>query len=194
MNPLRKKLYGKNIILGSSSPRRKELLASLNIPFKIEKIPIDETYPKDLKKEDIAAYISVKKAKSFQSLDANEILITADTIVCTEDHVFGKPNNAEAAKNMLKSLSGKEHIVYTAFTIKSRKKIKSRTSSTKIFFKNLSEEEINYYIEHSNPIDKAGAYGIQEWIGQIGIKCIEGNFYSVMGLPLNILYEELIIF
>ena len=191
---LNTKLYNYNIILGSKSPRRKEILDKMGVKFKI--IHIDFNEQTDLSKpiEDIAKSISLQKSKEFTQLNENDILICADTIVAVENKIFGKPKTKEEAFKMLKKISGKRHKVTTGVTIKSNKKNKTFCETTFVSFRKLNEEEINYYIEKYNPIDKAGAYAIQEWIGLIGIKKIEGSYFNVVGLPSYKLYNELIKF
>lgn len=180
------------ITLASKSPRRQQLLRELGIDFKSRTKEIDESIPEALKKEKAAIYLSEKKATAFKGeLAENELLITSDTIVCLEDKILNKPQDQKEAEEMLKSLSNSTHEVITAVTLTSRKKQKSISSSTKVFFKELVQEEIDYYINRFQPYDKAGAYGIQEWIGMIGIEKIEGSFYNVMGLPVFELYREL---
>jgi len=190
------KFKHQDIILGSKSPRRKYLLEMLNIPFKVQAKEIDEDYPEHLHKEEIPVYLSEKKAKAYEPgfFQDNTILITADTIVWLEDHVLGKPADKEDAQTTLRALSGKKHQVITGVCFRSKDKRKSFWVSTDVYFKDLSDEEINYYIEHYKPFDKAGAYAIQEWIGYIGIDRIDGSFYNVMGLPVKALYDELLIF
>jgi septum formation protein len=182
-----------NIILASKSPRRQELLKSLNIDFSIADIKdVKEDYPKELKADEIALSLSKLKAEAYQTdLKEKDILITADTIVWNENEVLNKPKDKEEAFTMLKKLSDKSHWVYTGVTISSTKKQKSFVSATKVFFNNLLDEEINYYIENYKPFDKAGAYGIQEWIGFVAVNRIEGSYLNVIGLPVNKLYLEL---
>lgn len=179
-------------ILASKSPRRQELLKSLGIDFEVKLKEVEETYPNHLKQSEIPVYLAELKAKAFQSdLKENEVLITADTVVYLEDKVLGKPQNYEDAFQMLSELSNKEHQVITGVTLTTMDKMTSFYASTKVQFKALSNDEINYYVETYKPFDKAGAYGIQEWIGTIGIDHIEGSFYNVMGLPIQKLYEEI---
>lgn len=181
-----------NVILASKSPRRQELLKSLVKEFIVLTKEVEEIFPENLQPEDVATYLSELKAKAFRdSIEKNELIITADTVVINDNKVLGKPVNANEALKMLTSLSNKSHEVITGVTLLSSKNQKSFQVSTKVFFKQLSINEINHYIEHYQPFDKAGAYGIQEWIGQIGITKIEGCYYNVMGLPLQQLYEEL---
>ncbi|MEN8138472.1 MAG: Maf family nucleotide pyrophosphatase [Bacteroidota bacterium] len=184
----------KKILLASGSPRRQQFFRELGLSFEIRLKEIDESYPDNLKREEIAIYISEKKAGAFNDLDQDEILVTSDTIVWLENVALGKPVNKEDAFEMLKRLSGKSHEVITAFTIKSKDKKLSDFSITKVNFKDLSDEEIEFYIENYQPYDKAGAYGIQEWIGLIGIDKIEGSYFNVVGLPVNKLYKRLLEF
>ena len=179
------------LLLASNSPRRKELLAGLGYQFDIIKIEVDESYPSDLSVAEIAEYISNKKADAHQSTD-DEIILTADTIVALENNILLKPKDSSEAYEMIKNLSNKTHQVYTAFTIKTNGKKVSKTSKTDVTFSEITDKEINYYIENFKPFDKAGSYGIQEWIGMGKISSINGSFYSVMGLPCNLVYEELI--
>jgi septum formation protein len=182
-----------HIVLASNSPRRRELLSGLGINYEVRVIKgIDETYPSILVGEEIPLYISHLKASAYMPLsDKNELLITADTIVLNEGCVLGKPADSDSARTMLKQLSGHKHEVITGVTITTTKIQKSFAVSTKVSFCNLSDDEINYYVENFNPIDKAGAYGIQEWIGFVGVDSIEGSYFNVMGLPVQRLYREL---
>ena len=179
-----------NLLLASNSPRRKELLTQLGYQFDIVMIVVDESYPSDLKPHEIAEYVSAKKAKAFD-LNENEILLTSDTIVALDQKILLKPKDENEAFEMIKSLSGKVHQVYTAFTIKTVDSEISKTSKTDVEFSEISDEEINFYIKNYKPFDKAGSYGIQEWLGMTKIKNIFGSFYSVMGLPVDLVYEEL---
>lgn len=181
-----------NIILASKSPRRQELLKKLEINFKIKTNPVEENYPSHLKNEEIALYLAELKAESFsKELKINDLVITADTIVCIENEVLGKPKNKQSAKEMLKKLSGNKHTVYTGVCLKTTKRTHSFWASTEVYFRPLKTEEIDYYLSNYEPYDKAGAYGIQEWIGYIGIEKIEGSYFNVMGLPTQKLYDEL---
>lgn len=186
-------LREKYILLASNSPRRKELLAGLDVKFEVVTLPdIDESYPDHLKGEDIALYIARKKAAAYKSLlNDSQIILTADTIVCLENEVFGKPADAEDARNMLRRLSGKTHQVITGVTLANKDKEVAFASVTDVTFDQLSEDEIEYYITNFRPFDKAGAYGIQEWIGFIGVKSINGSYFNVMGLPVQKLYQHL---
>ena len=179
-----------NLLLASNSPRRKELLTQLGYQFDIVKIDVDESYPSDLKPHEIAEYVSAKKAKAFD-VNENEILLTSDTIVALDQKILLKPKDENEAFEMIKSLSGKVHQVYTAFTLKTVDSEISKTSKTDVEFSEISDEEIKFYINNYKPFDKAGSYGIQEWIGMAKIKNISGSFYSVMGLPVDLVYEEL---
>ena len=181
------------IILASNSPRRQELLAGLDIDFEIKTIPnIEESYPANLQKEEIPVFIAKQKASAYkQYLEENTLLITADTIVLLEGKVYGKPDNEEEAKEMLQILSGKTHEVITGVCLTGMKKQQTFSVSSKVTFSFLQEEEIDYYVKKYKPFDKAGAYGVQEWIGYIGVEKLVGSFYNVMGLPVRVLYTYL---
>lgn len=182
-----------NIILASNSPRRKELLGGLDLEFQVKVIPgLEESYPESLPARQIPAYLAEQKASAYlDSLEDNDLLITADTIVWNNNQVIGKPADRDEAIAMIRSLSGHEHQVITGvcLTTKSFKKTFSVTSSVR--FAELTDEEIIYYVDKYRPFDKAGAYGIQEWIGYVAVENIEGSFYNVMGLPVQRLYKEL---
>jgi septum formation protein len=183
------------IILGSNSPRRHELLTSLGFKFLNKPINADESYPIDLLAEEIPLYLAEKKADAYEDeLKDNEILITADTIVWCEGKVFNKPANFVEGKLMLETLSGKMHEVYTGVCLKSGNKQTTFYDVSKVYFKKLKPEEIEYYLINFSPYDKAGGYGVQDWLGYIGIDKIEGSFYNVMGLPVKELFEELVKF
>lgn len=185
-----------HVLLASKSPRRRELLSQLRIPFNTITLGgIDESYPDTLPPEDVAAYISEKKANAYNAiLKDNELIITADTMVICDNRILGKPHDNQEAKEMLRFLSGKTHKVSTGVTISSRNQRKSFTCTTEVKFTELTDEEINYYVENFRPLDKAGAYGIQEWIGCIACESINGSYYNVMGLPLHRLHKELLHF
>lgn len=185
-----------NLILGSASPRRHNLLKTLGFEFLIKPINIDESnWPKDLKAQEICIYLAELKANAYQdNLNENDLLITADTIVWCENKVYNKPSNFTEAKNMLENLSGKMHQVYTAVCLKSTNKQTTFYNESKVYFKKLISDEIEYYLTSFSPYDKAGGYGVQDWIGYIGIDKFEGSFYNVMGLPVKDLFEELIKF
>ncbi len=179
------------ILLSSNSPRRKELLQNLGFDFEIVSINCDEIYPENLPIEKIAEYLSELKANAFRKLEKDEILITADTIVAIENEILGKPENKIHAKEMLQKLSGKTHQVYTGITIKNPEKIITRTDVANVEFDNITTTESKFYINNYLPFDKAGSYGIQEWIGMAKIKKIEGSFYTIMGLPTHLVYSVL---
>jgi len=181
----------KKIILASASPRRRQFLEELNLEFESRVREIDESYPENLKGKDIALHISENKAAAFDDLGDDEVLICSDTVVWCDGKALGKPNDKAHAAEMLEFLSGKTHEVITAFTIKSKEKTISDYSTTRVKFKNLEPEEIDYYIDNYKPFDKAGSYGIQEWIGLIGIEKIEGSYFNVVGLPTDKLYNTL---
>ena len=183
---------GYKILLASASPRRRELIAELGFDFSIVKAPeSDEIIPNDLKREQIAIHLAKEKSELYTELHDNEILVTADTIVWIDDIVLGKPVDADDAIQMLKLLSGKEHFVFTGVCLRSVFKTISFHAETMVKFANLSDDEISYYVENFKPFDKAGAYGIQEWIGMIAVERIEGSYYNVVGLPVQMLYREL---
>jgi len=187
------KLKNYKVVLASNSPRRKELLSDLGIKFEVRTIKgIDESYPADMPVLDIAEHISHKKAKAYQQKMADdEMIITADTVVILGDEVLGKPVDDADAHRMLKELSGKTHKVVTGVTITTVATTRSFSAVTDVEFASLSDDDINYYVRKYQPLDKAGAYGIQEWIGCMGVRHINGSFYNVMGLPLHRLYSEL---
>lgn len=182
-----------HIILASNSPRRKELLRGLDIAFDVRVQPdIAEDYPADTAPADVAAYISREKANAYKDTIAeNELVITADTVVIVENEILGKPHDDAEAKEMLHKISGRKHQVVTGVCLTTTEKQCCFSVSTDVTFKNLKEEEIDYYIETYSPLDKAGAYGIQEWIGYIGVTALEGSYFNVMGLPVQRIWEEL---
>lgn len=184
------------LILASQSPRRQYLLKELGLDFEIIPTKVNETYPETFIPHEIAVYLAELKANSFDSvrMDPRALIIAADTIVSIENEILGKPANYQEAVNMLGKLSGKKHDVITAVCLKSKNKRKTFHVKSSVYFKDLTMEEIDYYIENFQPFDKAGAYGVQEWIGYIGISKIEGSFFNVMGLPVKELYEELLRF
>lgn len=181
------------IVLASNSPRRKELMQRLGIPFKVRTLyGIDESYPDSLRGEDIVCYISRNKAKAYRSsMGADELLITADTIVYLDGEVLGKPRDAENAKQMLRTLSGKTHQVITGVTIQTYDRMDNFAVTSHVKFSELSDDEINYYVDNFLPFDKAGAYGIQEWIGLVAVEELQGSYFNVMGLPIQRLYQYL---
>ncbi|GAA0894077.1 Maf-like protein [Fulvivirga kasyanovii] len=186
--------FNRPLILASNSPRRQELLRNAGFEFKVKTKEVDESYPEDTPPEEVAKYLAAKKGDAYGNDLKDEVVITADTIVKLNDQILGKPENYEDARRMLESLSSKEHEVITGVCIKSRDKQIVFDDTTQVYFKKLSEEEIDYYITNYRPYDKAGAYGIQEWIGMVGIEKIEGSFFTVVGLPVNKVYEALLTF
>ena len=181
------------IILASNSPRRKELLAGLGLEFEVRTLQgIDESYPSSLRGEEIPMYISGQKAKAYKaSMSDEELIITADTIVYVDGEVLGKPKDADDARRMFHLMSGRKHEVITGVSIVTSERTVRFATTTQVSFAQLTDEEIDYYIERYKPYDKAGAYGIQEWIGYIGITGIEGSYFNVVGLPVQRLYTEL---
>ena len=181
------------LILASQSPRRKELLEGLGIPFCVRVIEgLDESFPEDLPIEDIPVYISKQKASVYAKCIAeDEVVLTADTVVVCQGQVLGKPKDEDDARRMLNLLSGRTHEVITGVTVKTREEEKSFSVVTEVQFKSLTPQEIDFYIRRFKPFDKAGAYGIQEWIGYIGVISIHGSYFNVMGLPVQRIYEEL---
>ena len=188
---LKEKLKNFKIILASASPRRQAFFKDLNLNFEIQLKEIEETYPSHLKGSQITDYLSQLKASAFTDLEKNEILITSDTIVWFEEKALGKPKNFEEAREMLRALSGRMHEVITSICFTSKDFQKTVHDVTKVWFKDFSEEEIEYYIKTYKPYDKAGSYGIQEWIGYIGVEKIEGCYFNVMGLPIRLVYKML---
>lgn len=189
---LREKLKNYTIILASGSPRRQQFLKDLDIDFIINTKPVDEIYPLHLKGAEITDFLADLKSKAFSELNDNDVLITSDTIVWHKEKALGKPKDRDDAIKMLQSLSNKTHEVITSLSIKTKQTQKIINDTTLVSFKKLTDEEINYYIDTYKPYDKAGAYGIQEWIGFIGINKIEGSYYNVAGLPVHKLYDELL--
>ena len=182
------------VILASNSPRRKELLAGLGVDYEVRTLPdVDESYPDTLQGADIPLYIAKEKADAYRDmLQPGELMITADTIVWLDGKVLGKPKDREDALCMLLAMSGRTHEVFTGVCITTTEWQRSFATQTEVRFSKLSEEEITYYIDKFQPMDKAGAYGVQEWIGFIGVENISGSYYNIMGLPVQRLYKELI--
>lgn len=189
---LREKLSNYNLILASGSPRRQHFFKELDIPFVIDIKQVDESYPKHLKAAQITDYLADLKSKCFNNLQTKDLLITSDTIVWFEEKAIGKPKNKKDAFHMLKKMSGKEHCVFTSVSLKSKSFQKIFNDKTIVEFKEFTDEEINYYLEKFSPYDKAGSYGIQDWIGLVGVKKIIGSYFNVMGLPVHKLYKELL--
>lgn len=182
-----------NIILSSNSPRRKELLSGLDLDFEVRVIPgIDESYPSDMPVAEIAEHIASKKADAYKAvMKDNDLVLTADTVVILGNKVLGKPASLADAKDMLRMLSGQTHHVITGVCLTTTEKRRCFSVVTDVSFKELSDAEIDYYIDRYKPLDKAGAYGIQEWIGHIGVTSIKGSYFNVMGLPVQRIYTEL---
>lgn len=183
------------IVLASNSPRRKELLSGLGVSYEVRTLPdIDESYPESLKGGDIPLYIAREKADAYRSLmQPDELIITADTIVWLEGRVLGKPRDREEALQMLRDMSGRSHEVFTGVCLTTAAWQRSFVAQTEVRFAPLTEEEIIYYVDKYQPMDKAGAYGVQEWIGFIGVEYIAGSYYNIMGLPVQKLYRELLL-
>ena len=181
-----------DFFLGSHSPRRQQLLKDLGVKYQLVTPSCDERYPDTLQKEEIPRYLSREKALSCPvGFRENTLLLTADTVVWAGGKALGKPENREEAIRMLQLLSGNPHDVITGFTLKSMKTTKTYHCLTQVFFASLTQKEIEYYVDTYSPYDKAGAYGIQEWIGLVGIEKIYGDFYNVMGLPVSMIYQEI---
>lgn len=182
-----------NIILASNSPRRRELLAGLDLEFEVRVIKgIDESYPTTLAPHDVAQYIAARKADAYvESLAENDLVITADTVVIVDGDILGKPHDKAEAHHMLRSISGRTHQVVTGVCIVTCDKRREFSVTTDVTFREITDAEIDYYIERYRPFDKAGAYGIQEWIGYVGVTALHGSYYNVMGLPVQRIYAEL---
>ena len=179
------------IILASQSPRRKELLASLGYKFDVVSIDCEEILPENISTEEAVSYLSLLKSNAYKNLQPNEILITSDTIVVLDNTILGKPKDDNDAKNMLANLSGKTHQVYTGITVRSAEKTITETDLAEVEFDDINEQEIIYYLENYQPFDKAGSYGIQDWLGMAKIKKIKGSYYTIMGLPTHLVYKIL---
>ena len=179
------------ILLASQSPRRKELLSSLGFDFEVVKIDCEEILPEHIEIGEAAAYLSELKAEAFRKLEADEVLITADTVVAIDNQILGKPKDEVDAKNMLQQLSGKTHQVFTGISIKTLDKTITETDVADVEFDEISDEEIDFYVKNYKPFDKAGSYGIQEWLGMAKIKKMTGSFYTIMGLPTHLVYKIL---
>lgn len=182
-----------NVILASNSPRRKELLSGLGIQYTVQTLPnIDESYPEDLSGADIPQYIAEQKASAYsEHMAEDDLIITADTVVILGDEVLGKPKDANDAYRMLRALSGQTHQVITGVCITTKKKKVTFSAQTDVTFVELTDDEITWYVDTYKPMDKAGSYGVQEWIGYIAVSSMNGSFYNVMGLPVQLLYHEL---
>lgn len=190
---LHEKLQPYRLLLASQSPRRRELIAGSGIPFTLtEKYACEEHYPATLAAEEVPAYLSRLKSEAYPTpLQPNDILLTADTVVILDGEVLGKPKDREDALRMVARLAGNRHTVVTGVTLRTSERIETFSAESDVWFRPLSEEEIAYYVDTYQPFDKAGSYGIQEWIGYVGIERIDGSFYNVMGLPIQRLYVEL---
>lgn len=185
-------LEGKKIILASKSPRRQQLLQGLELDFEIRTKDVDESFPDELKAQEIPLYLSKIKADAFlPELQENEVLITADTVVWINEHVMNKPESREEAIAMISELSGQEHSVYTGVSITAKDKQVSFYDHTMVTFSEMTEEEIAHYVDVYKPYDKAGAYGAQDWIGLTAIRSLRGSYFNVMGLPVDLVYQEL---
>ncbi|MFC2762134.1 MAG: Maf-like protein [Prevotella denticola] len=183
----------KHIILASNSPRRRELLAGLNLDFEVRVLPgIPENYPRSLPASEVAGFIAREKADAYrETIGQNDLVVTADTVVVVGNEILGKPKDAEDARRMLRLISGRTHQVVTGVCLLTADKERCFSVTTDVTFKQLSEEEITYYIENYKPFDKAGSYGIQEWIGYVGVTSISGSYFNVMGLPVQRVWEEI---
>ena len=183
----------KKIILASNSPRRRELLAGLDLEFEVKVIKgIDESYPNTLPPTEVAQYIAAKKSDAYlTTITDNDLVITADTVVIVDDEILGKPHDETQAKAMLRRISGRSHQVVTGVCLVTKDKRREFSVSTDVTFRCLTESEIDYYVSHYHPLDKAGAYGIQEWIGYVGVTALNGSYFNVMGLPVQRIYAEL---
>ena len=182
-----------NIVLASKSPRRQELMKGIGLEFSVITKDVDESYPSNMSVYDVAPFLSLKKAKAFndEELPENYMVITADTVVIVDDMILGKPKDEADARGMLGRISGKKHSVVTGVTVCTKEKVKTFSATSKVSFEVLDEEEIRYYVDTYKPFDKAGSYGIQEWIGYIGVNSVEGSYFNVMGLPTQKLYKLL---
>ncbi|WP_374460534.1 nucleoside triphosphate pyrophosphatase [Chryseobacterium taeanense] len=179
------------LLLASQSPRRKELLTNLGFTFDVVKIDCEEIIPQHIKVGEAAGYLSELKASAFRYLENSEVLLTADTVVAIDNQLLGKPKDENDAREMLRLLSGRTHQVYTGITIKTQDKTITETDIADVEFDDLNDNEIEYYIQHYKPFDKAGSYGIQEWLGMAKIKKVNGSFYTIMGLPTHLVYKIL---
>jgi septum formation protein len=189
---LKEKLKNYKLILASGSPRRQQFFKELDVDFTIEVREIEETYPKHLLASEITDYLAQLKASAFDNLSEKDIIITSDTIVWKDSKAIGKPTDIEDARKMLQNLSGAMHEVITSVCFTGKHFQKTINDTTKVWFKVLTEDEISYYLTHYKPFDKAGSYGIQEWIGYIGIDRLEGSYFNVMGLPTHLVYKTLL--
>lgn len=183
-------IFKKKILLASNSPRRKELLDSLGVPFEVRTMPVDETC-EGIAPEDVSAYLAEKKAKAFEVPEDQFLILCADTVVVAGEKILGKPADRQEAVKMLKMQSGTTHRVFTSVCLRDGDRFRVETDVARVTFRMLSEAEIHYYVDTFRPFDKAGAYGIQEWIGMVGVERIEGSYYTIMGLPTHLVYQML---
>jgi septum formation protein len=190
---LKDKLKGRRLILASGSPRRKQILTEAHLPFTLaDHYEVEEEFPVTMAADDVAGFLAALKSTSYpHKLEAGDILLTADTVVISDDKVLGKPHDRWAAIEMIRSLAGRSHKVITAVTLRSFENIMAFDTTTEVWFRPLADEEIEYYVDTFQPMDKAGAYGIQEWIGTVAVSRIEGDFYNVMGMPMQAIYHNL---
>lgn len=186
------KINNYQVLLASASPRRQQFLKDMGLEFELHVRPINEVYPDSLQGQEIAEYLALNKAAAFPDLQDNQLLITADTIVWFQNRILEKPANSQEAVAMLQRLSGNTHTVYSSVCLTTTQKQRLQCDHTQVWFKKLTDAEITYYVENYQPFDKAGGYGIQEWIGTVGVTRIEGSYNTVMGLPTHLLYELLI--
>jgi septum formation protein len=192
---LSEKFKNHTVILASASPRRKQLLTSLDISFEVSAKDTPEDFPEDMPVLEVPTLLAQRKAQAFwEEINSQTLVIAADTIVAIENQILNKPSNALQAQDMLRRLSGKMHEVFTGVCLMTRQKTVVFSDLTKVYFKDLTDEEIHYYIERYKPYDKAGGYGAQEWLGMVAIQSIEGSYFNVMGLPVHRLYEQLLLF
>ncbi len=182
--------FKKKILLASNSPRRKELLTGLGLPFEVRTTPVDETH-EGIFPEHVSAYLAEKKARAFEDPGDQALILCADTVVVIGDKILGKPADRQEAVEMLKMQSGATHQVFTSVCLRDDDRLSVKTDVASVTFRVLSEAEIHYYVDTFRPFDKAGAYGIQEWIGMVGVERIEGSFYTIMGLPTHLVYQML---
>lgn len=180
-----------NVVLGSNSARRQQLLQEMGVTFTVLSPDADESFPETMASHEVAEYLAIKKAVSFTAFENNPLYITADTVVIHDNKILGKPNDADHAAKLLTQLSGSWHEVITGVCVKSKSQTISFSCATKVHFKSLTKNQISYYIKQHKPFDKAGSYGIQEWIGMVGINEIKGSYYNVMGLPTAMLFDVL---
>jgi septum formation protein len=181
----------KQLILASNSPRRKQILTDAGFEFNVKVKEVEENFPADMPIIEVPIFLAIKKAKSLENEITNEIVLASDTIVAIDGEILNKPADENEARSMLRKLSGKKHVVYTGVCLFTKEKLKTFVDTTEVYFKNLSDNEIDFYIKKCKPFDKAGAYGVQDFIGMIGIDKIEGSFFTVMGLPIHMVYKEL---